>query len=161
MVNDLANDPSADLAILIVGAARVIADRLGDAVERAGVDDMRTPFGYVVRVLADRDRTLTELADLLGVSKQAAIKIVDEMETRGFLTRHPDPDDRRVKLLRLTDKGRKVRRAALAASNAIERELRRGLGDPDVDSLRTALEALLARHAALEDARAGRSRAPW
>jgi DNA-binding MarR family transcriptional regulator len=66
-----------------------------------------------------------------------------------------------VKLLRLTDKGRKVRRAALTASRAIERELRRELGDPDVDALRAALEALLARHAVLEDARAGRSRAPW
>jgi DNA-binding MarR family transcriptional regulator len=155
------NDSQPDLAILVVGAARVIAGRLNAAVERAGVDDMRTPFGFVIRVLADRDRTLTELADLLGVSKQAAIKIVDEMELRGFLIRHPDPDDRRVKLLRLTDKGRKVRRAALAASHAIERELRLDLGDPDVDALRTALEALLDRHAALEDARAGRSRAPW
>ena len=155
------NDPSPDLAILIVGAARVVADRLGEAVERAGVDDMRTPFGYVIRVLADRDRTLTELADLLGVSKQAAIKIVDEMEARGFLTRHADPDDRRVKRLRVTDKGTNVRRAALAASHAIERELRRDLGDSDVDALRTALEALLVRHAALEDALAGRSRAPW
>jgi DNA-binding MarR family transcriptional regulator len=152
---------SPDLAILIVGAARVVADRLGDAVERAGVDDMRTPFGFVIRVLAERDRTLTDLADLLGVSKQAAIKIVDEMETRRFVTRHPDPDDRRVKLLRLTDKGRKVRRTALAASRAMERELRRGIGDPDVDALRAALETLLARHQALEDARAGRSRAPW
>jgi len=149
------------MALLIVGAARVIADRLGEAVERAGVDDMRTPFGFVIRVLADRDRTLTQLADLLGVSKQAAIKIVDEMELRGFLIRHPDPDDRRVKLLRLTDKGRKVRRAALAASQAIERELRLDLGDPNVDALRTTLEALLDRHTALEDARAGRSRAPW
>lgn len=158
-MNELAEE--ADLAILIVGAARVIADRLGEAVERVGVDDMRTPFGYVIRVLADRDRTLTELADLLGVSKQAAIKIVDEMEARKFLTRHPDPDDRRVKLLRLTDKGRSVRQAALTASHTIERELRRDLGDPDVDALRTALEALLAQHAALEDARAGRSRAPW
>jgi DNA-binding MarR family transcriptional regulator len=66
-----------------------------------------------------------------------------------------------VKLLRLTAKGRKVRRAALAASHAIERELRRELGDLDVDALRAALESLLERHAALEDARAGRSRAPW
>jgi DNA-binding MarR family transcriptional regulator len=155
------NDPQPDLAILVVGAARVIADRLNAAVERAGVDDMRTPFGFVIRVLANRDRTLTELADLLGVSKQAAIKVVDEMEARGFLTRHPDPDDRRVKLLRLTDKGREVRRAALAASHAIERELRRDLGDSDIDALRTTLEALLDRHAALEDARAGLSRAPW
>jgi DNA-binding MarR family transcriptional regulator len=130
-------------------------------VARAGVDDMRTPFGFVIRVLAERERTLTDLAGLLGVSKQSAIKIVDEMEAREFLTRHPDRKDRRVKLLRLTDKGRKVRQTALATSHTIERELRRGLGDADVDALRAALETLLARHKALEDARAGRSRAPW
>jgi DNA-binding MarR family transcriptional regulator len=158
----MANDPGKpDLAILIVGAARVVADRLGQAVELAGVEDMRTPFGYVIRAVADRDRTLTELADLLGVSKQAAIKVVDEMEARGFLSRFPDPNDRRVKVLRLTDKGRKVRRTALAASRAMERELRRELGDAPVDGLRDALDALLARDSALEDARAGRSRAPW
>ena len=159
MANDL--DNNADLAILIVGAARVVADRLNGAVEGAGIEDMRTPFGFVIRALADRDRTLTELADLLGVSKQAAIKVVDEMEARGFLERHPDPDDRRVKVLRLTDKGRTVRRTALAASRGLERELRQEIGDPAVDGLRLGLDALLAGHGALEDALAGRSRAPW
>jgi DNA-binding MarR family transcriptional regulator len=157
-VND---NPTPDFAILIVGAARVVADRLNQAIERSGVEDMRTPFGYVIRALADRDRTLTELADLLGVSKQAAIKVVDEMEARGFLARHPDPDDRRVKVLRLTEKGRNVRRTALAASHALERELRREVGDTTVDELRVGLDALLSFHSALDDARAGRSRAPW
>ncbi|MGZ4327541.1 MAG: MarR family winged helix-turn-helix transcriptional regulator [Solirubrobacteraceae bacterium] len=155
------NDLDSDLAILVVGAARVVADRLGDAVARAGIDDMRAPYGYVIRALTDRDRTLTELAGLLGVSKQAAIKVVDEMEARGFLTRATSPDDRRVKLLHLTTKGRKVRRAALAASRKIEQELRAELGDTAVDDMRGALEQLLARHDALADARAGRSRAPW
>ncbi len=155
------NDLDSDLAILVVGAARVVADRLGDAVARAGIDDMRAPYGYVIRALADRDRTLTELAGLLGVSKQAAIKVVDVMEARGFLTRATSPDDRRVKLLHLTTKGRKVRRAALAASRKMEQELRAELGDAAVDDMRGALEQLLARHDALADARAGRSRAPW
>jgi len=157
----MANDYPPDLAILVVGAARVVADRLNDAVEQAGIEDMRTPFGFVIRALADRDRTLTEVADLLGVSKQAAIKVVDEMEARGFLERHPDRDDRRVKVLRLTDKGREVRRTALAASRAMERELRQALGDAEVDGLRHGLDALLAQHGALEDAHAGRSRAVW
>jgi DNA-binding MarR family transcriptional regulator len=157
----MANEIDSDLAILVVGAARVVADRLGDAVERAGVDDMRAPFGYVIRALADGDRTLTELASLLGVTKQAAIKVVDEMEARGFLTRESHPDDRRVKLLQLTAKGRKVRRAALAASHRMEQELRVDIGDAPVDDMRAGLDQLLARHDALDDARAGRSRAPW
>jgi DNA-binding MarR family transcriptional regulator len=157
----MANENGSDLAILVVGAARVVADRLGDAVARAGIEDMRPPFGYVIRALADRDRTLTELAGLLGVSKQAAIKVVDEMEARGFLTRETSPDDRRVKVLHLTAKGRKVRRAAMAASNKMEQELRAELGDAAVADMRRALEQLLARHDALADARAGRSRALW
>lgn len=150
-----------DLAILLTGAARVVADRLGAAVEAAGIDDMRTPYGFVIRALADRDRTLTELAELLSVTKQAAIKVVDEMEQRGFLTRRPDPGDRRVKLLSLTVKGRRVRAAALAASRALEQELAEDVGRAGTAAARRALLALLERHGGLEHARAGRSRALW
>lgn len=150
-----------DLGILLTGAARVVADRLGAAVEDASIDDMRTPYGFVIRALADQDRTLTEVAELLSVTKQAAIKVIDEMEARGFLTRQADPADRRAKVLSLTDKGRRVRAAALAASHAIERELVRDVGRSDVDAARRALLGLLERHGGLEQARAGRSRALW
>jgi DNA-binding MarR family transcriptional regulator len=153
------NDP--DLAVLVVGAARAVADRLGDAVRRAGVPDMRAPYGYVIRALAERDRTLTDVAALLDVSKQAAIKVVDEMEARGFLTREPHPEDRRVKVLRLTAKGRKVRRVALAESRRMEEELRSEVGDTDVEAMRRAIAGFLAAHGSLEDAGAGRARALW
>jgi DNA-binding MarR family transcriptional regulator len=149
-----------DFAILIVGAARVVADRLGTAVAAAGVKDVSPRHGYVIRVLADRERTLTEIAELLDVSKQAAIKVVDEMQARGLLERTPDPDDRRVKWLRLTDKGRTVQRAALRESYAMADELRAELGT-DIDTLSAVLECFLARHGALEDALARRSRALW
>src|SRR5436190_11152801 len=111
-----------DFAIIATGVARVVADRLVAAVERAGIDNMRPSFGFVIRALAERDRTLTELAELLAVTKQAAIKVVDEMERRGFVDRTPDPADRRAKVLRLTEKGKRVRRAALTASRRMENE---------------------------------------
>jgi DNA-binding MarR family transcriptional regulator len=152
---------TSDLAIVLTGAARVVADRLGAAVEAAGIDDMRTPFGFVIRALAERGRTLTELASMLDVSKQAAIKVVDEMEARGFLRREPYPDDRRRKVLTLTEKGRAVRQAALAASHEMERELRGTVGDADVDAMHRALLAFLAGAGADADADAGRSRALW
>src|SRR4051812_49858665 len=122
-----------DFAILVMGVARVVTDRLDVAVARAGVEDMRPSFGFVIRALAEQPRTLTELAELLAVTKQAAIKVVDEMESRGFVERHADPADRRAKVLVLTERGRQVRRAALAASRQMERELRRDLGDEHVE----------------------------
>jgi DNA-binding MarR family transcriptional regulator len=152
---------SADFAILVVGAARTVADRLGEAVARAGVDDMRPPYGYVIRVLAERPRLLTELAGLLGVSKQAAIKVVDEMERRRLLERVPLESDRRAKVLVLTEKGQRVRAAALQESQELERELRAELSDADVDAMRRVLLRFLERHGGLEEAQAGRARALW
>ncbi|WP_196807446.1 MarR family winged helix-turn-helix transcriptional regulator [Candidatus Solirubrobacter pratensis] len=128
-----------DFALLVVGASRPVADRLDAAVRRAGIDDMRSSFGFVIRALADSPQGLTELAERLGVTKQAAIKVIDEMEARGFLAREPHPADRRAKILALTDKGRRVREAALAESRRMERELRCALGDADVDALRRVL----------------------
>ncbi len=157
----MVNDNESDLAILLVGAARAVADRLGEAVEQAGIEDMQAPFGYVIRALAERDRTLTDLAGLLDVTKQAAIKVVDQMEARDFIAREAHPDDRRQKVLRLTDKGRAVRLAALNASRQMEHELRAEVGDGDADALRRALLAFLDRHGVLADAAASRARALW
>jgi DNA-binding MarR family transcriptional regulator len=158
MANQIAEP---DIAILLTGAARVVADRLGVAVRAAGVADMRASFGFVIRALAGHERTLTEVAVLLDVTKQAAIKVVDDMERRGLVERVPDPSDRRAKLLRLTDKAQQVRRAALAESRRMERELRRDVGPAEVDALRACLLALLTRHGAAETAAAGLSRAVW
>ena len=150
-----------DLAILLAGASRVVADRLGAAVQAAGIDDMRTPYGFVIRALAERARTLTELAEVLDVSKQAAIKVVDEMERRGFVERLPHPGDRRAKVIAPTERGRHVRATALAASRRMERDLRRAAGDGDVDALRRALSAFLDQHGGLDEAVAGRARPVW
>ena len=135
-----------DFALLVVGASRPVAERLNAAVAAAGIDDMRTPYGFVIRALARAPLGLTELAEYLGVTKQAAIKVVDEMEARGFLVREPHPADRRAKVLRLTARGNAVRSAALAESGRMEAELRAELGDADVDAMRRVLVRFAERH---------------
>ena len=137
----------------MVGASRPVAERLNAAVAAAGVDDMRAPYGFVIRALARAPLGLTELAEYLGVTKQAAIKVVDEMEARGFLIREPHPQDRRAKVLVLTDQGQRVRQAALAESRRMEDELRAELGDADVDAFRRVLVRFAERHGDASGAR--------
>ena len=146
--------------MLVVGATRYVAERLGAAVAAAGIDDMRMPYGFVIRALYGSPMTLTELASLLGVTKQAAIKVVDEMQTRGLVTREPHAGDRRAKVLALTPRGLAVRRAARAESERMEAELRRELGD-DVDAFRRVLLRFLERHGGAEDAARARARTVW
>src|SRR4051812_22748504 len=150
-----------DLAILLTAASRGVADRLIDAMRRAGLDEVRSNHGFVIRALGEGSLTLTELAARLEVSKQAAQKVVDDMERRRLLERVPSSTDRRVKAIRLTARGRKVRRTALSTSHRLEAELRSDLGDDAVDSMRGALERFVDRNGGLEEVRAGRARPIW
>ncbi|HEX6696779.1 MAG TPA: helix-turn-helix domain-containing protein [Solirubrobacteraceae bacterium] len=147
-----------DLAIILVAANRCLADRLTAAVRQTGARDARPAFGFVIRAVDAEEPTVTRLAELLGVSRQAASKLADEMAQRGYLLRAPDPDDRRRTRLRLSAKGRRVRERAAAESAAIEAELRAAVGDRAVDGLRRALLAFVEREGALDEVRALRSR---
>jgi DNA-binding MarR family transcriptional regulator len=150
-----------DLAILIVGATRYVAERLDAAVAAAEIEGMRAPYGFVIRALHDSPLTLTALAERLGVTKQAAIKVVDEMEARGFVERAPHARDRRAKVIGLTPRGAAVRRAARAESARMEAELRDELGDDDVAALRRTLLRFIERHGGGEDAAGARARPVW
>ena len=149
-----------DFAILLAAANRCLADRLVAAVAEVGGGAMRPSFGYVLRAVAAEEPTVSRLAELLGVSKQATSRLVDDMVTSGFLQRGGDPADRRRTPLQLTSLGRQVTDRALAESRQMENELRDRFGDAAVGQLRTLLTDFVARHGGGEEIAALRSRAP-
>jgi len=149
-----------DLAILITAANRCVADRLGQAVATAGGEAMRPSFGFVLRAVAAEQPTVSRLAELLGVSKQGASRLADDMVTLGYLERNEDPADRRRTRLRLSPAGERIRARALAESHAIEDELRQRLGDTKVRHLRAALSDFVEHHGGADELAAQRSRAP-
>jgi DNA-binding MarR family transcriptional regulator len=112
-----------------VVASRCLSDRLVAAHDEAGLGPVRPAHGFVIRALAAEPLTLTALAGGLDMTKQAAMKVVDEMEALGLLLREQDGADRRVKVLRRRARGaRAVRRAPRRRSPA------RPLGAPDLVS---------------------------
>lgn len=68
-------------------------------------------------------RTPGALAAVLGTTKGTASQTLNALEKKGYLTRVPDPDDRRVRHLEITEQG-----AALLADdplNCLERAIAR------------------------------------
>src|SRR4051812_22545986 len=100
---------------------------------------MRPSFGFVLRSVAAEEPTVSRLAELLGVTKQATSRLVDDMVTLGYLERSEHSGDRRQKKLRLTPAAKRIRDRALAESREMENELRQRFGDAQVDTLRTLL----------------------
>lgn len=75
-----------------------------------------TMWGYsVLLALGDEPvRTQAALAEMIGADKTRIIVDLDELQDRGMITRQPDPDDRRVRLVSITAKGRGARDRAQA-----------------------------------------------
>jgi DNA-binding MarR family transcriptional regulator len=148
-----------DFAILITAANRCVADRLVEAVATVGGESMRPSFGFVLRAVAAEQPTVSRLAELLAVTKQAASRLADDMVTLGYLERVADPDDRRRTRLRLSETGERIRNRALAESRKMETELRERFGEAEVSHLRALLIDFVERHGAADEIAAGRSRA--
>lgn len=71
--------------------------------------------------------TQTELSELTSIARSPLGKIVDQLENKGFLERHRDPDDRRINRLVLTEAVRPLLAPAAQLATELEREVLEGL----------------------------------
>lgn len=132
-----------DFGILLGLAYQGFVDLLRADLARRGFDDLGGAYGYVFRTLAEEEPSQRELARRLQITDQGMAKIIAEMVERRYVERKPDPDDSRVKRLRLGPRGRAALGAARRFHDAFESELGRSLGTPAVRQLRRTLERIV------------------
>jgi DNA-binding MarR family transcriptional regulator len=83
--------------------------------------------------------SVTELAVLLGMTKQAAGQFVTQMEGTGHLETRTDPGDRRVRLVARTALGDRTVKTAVARIRRIERAWARRVGAERYEKFREVL----------------------
>jgi DNA-binding MarR family transcriptional regulator len=71
-------------------------------------------------------------------------ELIDELEELGYVTRQPDPTDRRAKLIVLTDEGRAAVEAGRQTIVGLEQRITEILGEKGHQALREMLNKLLA-----------------
>jgi DNA-binding MarR family transcriptional regulator len=82
------------------------------------------------------------LAQRAQMTKQGMAQLVQHLERHGYVTRVPDPADRRAKLVLPTDRGREVFRIAQELVPEIEDLVAGVIGAERSRALRDDLEAL-------------------
>ena len=107
-----------------------------------------------LKVIGGRDDCrVNDLAQDMAITVGATSKAVDRLEAAGWVSRRPNPANRRSSLLALTPAGRRL---LDAATPTVEAELRTWLADPlgarGLDQLATSLARL---RQTMADARAG------
>ncbi len=105
-------------------------------------------LGYVAEF---GETTQTRLADHLGIGRAAIGSVVDHLEQRGLVERHPDPDDRRVWRVGITDDGREMVERIDAVDRQLRGELRYGIGREERQALAWVMTRLQQNlHAAID-----------
>ncbi len=117
----------------------------------AGFDDVPRNGAFVLGGMVNHGGSAGGLVRMLGVSKQAASQLIDTLVVRGYLERHPHPDDRRRMTIAVTERGRAAAAAIRDAVTAIDTELATLITPQELAGMRAGLGALCEIRERLED----------
>lgn len=95
----------------------------------------------------DGPTSMNDLAERMCIAPSTATRLVDQLEQHGWVTRLPDPDDRRRLVVALTEAGSDLADQLLALGQQALWELLPRMADPDagLSALEDVLAALRSR----------------
>ncbi|MED2764314.1 MarR family transcriptional regulator [Bacillus thuringiensis] len=100
-----------DLTSLLSLSFSTSINELHNRLSELGFGDIRPIHGFMFKYITPNGATGIELAEYLGITKQAVSKMVDYLEKSGYVTRKAHPTDKRGKIIVLTERGWLVVRA--------------------------------------------------
>lgn len=124
-------DPDRSFGFLLHDCARLVRRDFERRARAIGLT--RAQWAAIAHLRRNEGCNQSTLADLLEVEPITLARLLDRMEASGWVTRRPDPRDRRARLVFLTDKAKplidqladfssETRLAALAGMSAAEQE---------------------------------------
>jgi DNA-binding MarR family transcriptional regulator len=143
-LRELEQKKRASTAQLLLRCARLLNEwALARARAETGNPNLRAAHTSLLPHLGFDGIRLTALAQRLGVSKQAAFQLVEELEAQGMVEKLDDPQDGRAKLIRFSKQGERALMDGLRVLGDIEREVAAAIGGAHFRALHDALLALM------------------
>ena len=104
-----------------------------------GYDDISPSHGWIFYNTDDQGSRITDLAAKAKITKQSMSVLVAQLESGGYVTKAPDPTDKRAWLLLLTQKGQKVKTVGQQINYDFEAQWKDKLGPTDYEKFRQFL----------------------
>ena len=119
-----------------------VREQLYASVVAAGFDDLNAAHVGLWRYPGLQGQRPTQLANRAGITKQSVNDLLGHFEQHGYLVREPDSADGRVRVIRLTSKGRRLEQTIYAAAGAAQQRIEDILGPRRFAELHHSLDLL-------------------
>ena len=137
--------------IPLPGLLDVVSDALfaefRGELEQSEFGDIRPTHGCVFRHVQGDGLRLTDIAERANMTKQSVGEIVDDLVGKGYVKRIPAPDDRRAKLICLTERGEEAQGFGRGLFAKVEKRWGERYGPERIAGLRELLEEIAAAEA--------------
>lgn len=123
--------------------ARDFQRRTLDKCHQRGHRRIRGAHTSLISHLGDDGICLSELAQRSGITQQATGKLVKELERNGYLRRDIDDQDRRARIVRLTELGSALLSDLCEVLEEVRGEYSDALGEETLQSFETQLRGTM------------------
>ena len=131
--------PPPTIGALLRLAWSTFRSRLFEAVRAAGYDDLQPVHVLLFRYPTIANLRPGQLAEEVGLSKQAINDLLRQLEAKGYIALQPDPSDRRARRITLTPRGKQLMEYVRVAAHDIAEDWERAVGRRRFDAIRKTL----------------------
>lgn len=132
---------SRNLVYLLKHAQLRMAELTTKALTPYGIDGRE--LGVLLTLAGGEPASQQQAAQRLGIDRTTMVALLDTLEDKGLVSRHPDADDRRRNVVELTTAGQDTLRQAVAASDDAERAFLAPLSPQAARQLRDSLRTVM------------------
>jgi DNA-binding MarR family transcriptional regulator len=100
-------------------------------------------LGVLLTLAGGEPMSQQQAAQRLGIDRTTMVALLDALEGKGLVSRHPDAEDRRRNVVELTDVGKDTLRRATEATDEAERAFLASLHPQAAQQLRDSLRTIV------------------
>jgi DNA-binding MarR family transcriptional regulator len=133
----------ADLAQLLLGGFRILADQATAELVARGYEEIRPVHEFALQAILSGVDNASDLGRRMAVTKQAAAKTIAALEERNYVAREPDPADKRRMRLYVTDHGLAMLREGEEIFDSLREQWEQQVGAALLGQVETTLRRLV------------------
>jgi DNA-binding MarR family transcriptional regulator len=136
---------SQNMRQLLLRASRIVNRNVVQGLRARGYSSLRSTHTTLLSNIDLAGSSVSEAADRAGITKQAMGRLAAELEEIGYIRIEVDPEDARVRVLKLTAQGSKLMRDSFNVMAELESRYADMIGDKALTAILRGLSAFIAQ----------------